>query len=475
MFKVFLVDDEEMVIESLKASVDWNDYGFEVAGYALRGEDAFKMIAALKPDVVFTDIRMPGMSGLELIKRIKDTFNPALAIVVSGYAEFALAQKAINYGAFGYCLKPFDEGEIIGYLKKARAVLEERDTSIATKIWDLMEENHTGASESLRRMLTLSGIDLESAEGMKAIVTIGKSKLKLDGLRGYVILSIGFGKYAYLIQESLDNQLQIDLREAAAGGIKGIGVSGIIRKEEQIKEAIHTAEINAYRYFVTGEPCSVSDEAAGVPEKDHSIKKMEETIGKNDIAALFDLLDEMGALFANGQLHMKHALIVYNQTMSFAHKNDEEPYEDYIYSLDQLAGLFGTVHDMLLFLKERLREKLETTTGWKLLHVKNRTFKAILTYVDENYCRDISISSISKQFNVNGNYISQLFTKEVGTTFTQYLSKLRIDYACQLLTTTDLPINEIAEKTGYDDNFYFSRMFKRMKGISPSAYRDGKQ
>lgn len=475
MFKVFLVDDEEMVIESLKASVDWNDYGFEVAGYALRGEDAFKMIAVLKPDVVFTDIRMPGMSGLELIKRLKDTFNPALAIVVSGYAEFALAQKAINYGAFGYCLKPFDEGEIIGYLKKARAVLEERDTSIATKIWDLMEENHTGASEGLRRMLTLSGIDLESAEGMKAIVTIGKSKLKLDGLRGYVILSIGFGKYAYLIQESLDNQLQIDLREAAAGGIKGIGVSGIIRKEEQIKEAIHTAEINAYRYFVTGEPCSVSDEAAGVPEKDHSIKKMEETIGKNDIAALFDLLDEMGALFANGQLHMKHALIVYNQTMSFAHKNDEEPYEDYIYSLDQLAGLFGTVHDMLLFLKERLREKLETTTGWKLLHVKNRTFKAILTYVDENYCRDISISSISKQFNVNGNYISQLFTKEVGTTFTQYLSKLRIDYACQLLTTTDLPINEIAEKTGYDDNFYFSRMFKRMKGISPSAYRDGKQ
>ncbi|MCL6602825.1 MAG: response regulator [Paenibacillus sp.] len=474
MYKVFLVDDEEMVIESLKASVDWNKYGFEVAGFALRGEEAFKMIAVMKPDVVFTDIRMPGMSGLELIKRLKDTFNPAMAIVVSGYAEFALAQKAINYGAFGYCLKPFDEGEIIGFLKKARAVLDERDTSIATKIWDLMEENHKGAREGLRRMLTLSGIDLESAEGMKAIVTIGKSKLRLDGVRGCVILNIGFGKYAYLIQENLDSQLQIDLREAAASGIKGIGVSGIIREEEQIKEAIHTAEINAYLYFITGVSCSVSNEAVNVPEKDHSIKKMEEALGKNDIAALFDLLDETGALFASGQLNMKHALIVYNQIMSFAHKYDEEPYEDYMYSLDQLAGLFDTAHDMLLFLKERLREKLETTTQWKLLHVRNRTFKAILTYVDENYCRDISISGISKQFNVNGNYISQLFTKEVGTTFTQYLSKLRIDYACQLLTTTDLPINEIAEKAGYDDNFYFSRIFKRMKGITPSAYRADK-
>jgi two-component system response regulator YesN len=338
-----------------------------------------------------------------------------------------------------------------------------------------MEDNHTGASVDLRRMLTLSGIDLESPEGMKAIVTIGKRKLKLDGLRGCVILSIGFGKYAYLIQECLDNPLQIDLREAAARGIKGIGVGGIIRKEEQIKEAIYTAEIHAYRYFTMGEPCSVSDEEGGMPEKDHSIKKMEEAIGKNDIAALSDLLDEMGASFANGQLHMKHALIVYNQIMSFTHKNDEKPYEDYLYALDQLAGLFGTAHDMLLFLKEGLREKLEATTEWKLLHVRNRTFKAIVAYVNENYCRDISVSSISKQFNVNGNYISQLFTKEVGTTFTQYLSKLRIDYACQLLTTTDLPINEIAEKAGYDDNFYFSRIFKRLKGTTPSAYRDGKQ
>ena len=196
MFKIFLVDDEELVIKSLKARVNWNEYGFEIVGYALNGADAFEAIASLKPDVVFTDIRMPGMSGLELIKNLKDTFSRALFIVVSGYAEFAFAQKAINYGAFGYCLKPFDDEEIIGYLKKAKVILEDRETSMATDILDFIEENNEHGREGLRKALISSGIDMESANGMKAVVSIGRNKLKLDGLRGCITLRIGFGKYA---------------------------------------------------------------------------------------------------------------------------------------------------------------------------------------------------------------------------------------------------------------------------------------
>ncbi|MBD0384098.1 response regulator transcription factor [Paenibacillus sedimenti] len=474
MYKVFLVDDEELVIKSLKASVNWNEYGFEVAGYALSSAEAFEAISSIKPDIVFTDIRMPGMSGLELIKNLKDTFSRALFIVVSGYAEFAFAQKAINYGAFGYCLKPFDDAEIIGYLKKAKVILEDRETSIATDILDFIEENNEQAREGLRKALILSGIDMESANGMKAVVSIGKDKLKLYGLRGCIALRIGFGKYAYLVQNSPENSLFFNTREAEANGTKGIGTSSVIYKVDQIKEAIHAAEINAYCYFTTGKECRLSDEAADLPEKDYSIKKLVEATRNSDMVVIYDSLDEMGALFANGQLHMKHALIAYNQILSFAHNSEEELYEDYIYSYDQLTSLFSTVQDMLLFLKGLLTEKLKTKNEWKPLHVRNRTFNAIYKYVNENYCNDISIPDISKRFNVNANYISQLFKKELGTTFTEYMAKLRIDYACQLLTTTDLPMNEIAEKAGYNDYFYFSRIFKRMMGNTPSSYRAGR-
>jgi YesN/AraC family two-component response regulator len=368
MYKVFLVDDEELVIKSLKARVNWSEFGFEVAGYALNGAEAFEAIARLKPDLVFTDVRMPGMSGLELIKDLKEAGSRALAIVVSGYAEFALAQKAMNYGAFGYCLKPFDEDEIIGFLKKAKAVLEDRGAAAATDILNLIEENSDQASEILRRTLSLSGIDLESTNGMKAVVSIGTSKLKLQGIRSCVSLNIGFGKKAYLIQESPDDRLTVDWNEASTNGIKGIGISSLIHKAEQIKEAIREAEYKAYEQLM---------------EKSGMEKERRPFLGKN------------------------------------------------------------------------------------------QTFNAIYAYINENYCSNISISGISNQFNVNANYISQLFKKETGKTFTEYLFKLRIDYACQLLTTTDLALIEIAGKAGYEDYFYFSRIFKRIMGKTPSAYRAG--
>lgn len=277
MYKVFLVDDEELVIKSLIASVDWEAYGFQVSGYALTGSEAFDEIQAIEPHLVFTDIRMPGISGLELIKQLKDVSSRALVIVLSGYAEFALAQKAINYGAFGYCLKPFDEFEISGFLKKASKLIKDNEKN---KDADILEYLETGAlehTERLKKMLLAAGIIPESQEAVR-----------------------------------------------------------------------------------------------------------------NNV---------------------------------------------------------GTQQ------------------------VRNRSFKGILEYVDEHYREELTISFLSEHFNVNANYISQLFKKETNTTFTQYVTALRMEYACRLLSETDLPINEVAEQSGYSDYFYFSRIFKRTKGTTPSSYR----
>ncbi|AIQ57892.1 response regulator transcription factor [Paenibacillus borealis] len=471
MFKVFLVDDEELVVKSLIASVDWSGNGFEIAGYALGGAEAYEAIERLKPDVVFTDIRMPGMSGLELIKNLQNTTSKPLVIVVSGYAEFALAQKAINYGAFGYCLKPFDESEIAVFLKKAKTVLEGREITAEGRILDYIAEGTSEADTYLDNALKSLGVDIRSAGGIKAIVSVGRSKLMFSGWSGCVTLRIGFGKYAYLVQQLNGESLCFDLENAAGDEIKGIGISGGIRRAGEIRKALQEAEIKAYRFFTAGEPCLLTDESVNFNEKEHAMKDMEEAIVSNDRDALSACLDEMEGLFAEGKLYIKHAVIVYNQTMLFAGRSEGGPHEDFIYSFDQLCGLFDTVFEMLVFLKELLAEKLKTHTEFKRLHGRNRTFNTILDYVNKHYNEDISIPALSAQLNVNGNYISQLFKKEVGTTFTQYLYNLRINYACKLLSTTDLPINEIAERTGYSDYFYFSRIFKRVKGITPSAYR----
>ncbi|MGO4374830.1 response regulator, partial [Paenibacillus sp. MCAF20] len=182
MYKVFLVDDEELVIKSLIASVDWEAYGFQVSGYALTGSEAFDEIQAIEPHLVFTDIRMPGISGLELIKQLKDVSSRALVIVLSGYAEFALAQKAINYGAFGYCLKPFDEFEISGFLKKASKLIKDNEKN---KDADILEYLETGAlehTERLKKMLLAAGIIPESQEAVRN--NVGTQQVRNRSFKG---------------------------------------------------------------------------------------------------------------------------------------------------------------------------------------------------------------------------------------------------------------------------------------------------
>lgn len=109
MHKVLIVDDESWIVESMKDFVDWKHYGFEVIGQAYNGLEALEAIQRYQPDIVFTDVRMPEMGGLELIQKAKELPFLIHFVVVSGYAEFIYAQEALKLGAVAYCLKPFDE------------------------------------------------------------------------------------------------------------------------------------------------------------------------------------------------------------------------------------------------------------------------------------------------------------------------------------------------------------------------------
>lgn len=144
MYRILLVDDEKYVLKSLKASVDWETYGFEVAGMALSAEEALEFVEEIKPDVVFTDIRMPGICGLELLQMIRKICPDIICMIISGYAEFAYVQKALQLEAVGYCLKPFDYDEITGYLKRIKEKLDaqrgEEESRISNQTFLAMKE-----------------------------------------------------------------------------------------------------------------------------------------------------------------------------------------------------------------------------------------------------------------------------------------------------------------------------------------------
>lgn len=126
MYKVLLVDDERWIVESLKKALDWEGYGFRIAGEAYNGMDAYDRIAELQPDVAFVDIRMPGMNGLELLQKVREQDYAIEMVVASGHAEFEYARKAMNTGAAGYCVKPFHRGELADVVQRIKIRLDKR-------------------------------------------------------------------------------------------------------------------------------------------------------------------------------------------------------------------------------------------------------------------------------------------------------------------------------------------------------------
>jgi len=359
MFKVLLADDENWVVESLKASINWQEYGFEIIGVAYNGPEALHLIENLKPDLVFTDIRMPGLSGLELIKKSAEMGLNVYFIVASGYAEFAYAQKAMNCGALGYCLKPFDEMEIINCLNKARKVLECRTPSAEPEFTDFMKAKNKACEV----------VNADSSE--------------------------------------------------------------INRLLKQLEDAIR-------------------------------IKNLPEIYGS------FDALEK---LFECGKYSIKHAYYTYNIVMSLTYRYINESQETFIDNYEQLPFLFENISGMLQYLRDTILNQADMKSDDISCGIENKTMKGIIKFVDSNFNQGISIQSISRKFFLNPNYVSQLFKKEIGLNYTEYLTKIRFDFACKLLKESDLSIQQISEKSGYNDYFYFTRVFKRLAGMTPSEFR----
>ncbi|CAI6040373.1 response regulator transcription factor [Cohnella sp. JJ-181] len=469
MLKVLLVDDESWVVESLKDLVEWERYGFRVVGQAASGEEALATIGRLRPEVVFTDIRMPEMNGLELIRRGRNLPEPIQFVVVSGYAEFAYAQKALAYGAVAYCLKPFDELEIAGVLVKLAAKLgEARGAVPAETLLRLLDEPDPEVADRLLGELRERGLMERIAAGVVPVVAIGGGEP--PGLAGAVFrLKTGATKTAYLAGVQEVKAARADWEAGMPDGVTGIGIGRPVSDWRAIREAIADADIAAHQRFVAGRS-GVYETGPGQEEALNACmldvgKAVEDKNGQ----ALFAAFDRIGSLFREGGLSIRHAFQVYNMTNSYLFKLGRT--ETALYSYEQLVQAFADVHAMLAGLAAVSTRYLRQSDA-PVPETRNQTFNAILQYVTLNYREDLSLQGLSEQFFMNPSYISQLFKKEVDETFTAYVARLRIGNACELLRETGDSVQEIAAKIGYQDYFYFTRLFKKLTGQTPSQYRE---
>lgn len=525
MHRVLLVDDEIFARKGLRQLIDWEACGFTVQLEADNGEDALRLIAEERPDLVVTDIRMPVLDGLELIRRVGELLlSPPAFIIISGYDDFKYAQTAVRYGVHDFILKPVDEGELEDTLHKLDCRLRQGEAQYESAIWPnaYIEAlfQHPIQAEEIKiwgKRLGISGASgihylfiecNDYASGDDDVKGVEEATALINEERRQIVrtclpvsqaasnkppLILHRNRFGFVLSDALLLQhggdlrrfmkrLQRKIQEQLTDSIyvyAGDRVHGV----EQLPAAYASAkQALTYKYACAGsQVVSYKEEASrGLqhlnlePAMQHDLiaqveEHQEETVIAAQIARIFLHFEQ--ARFATEAVKTSvHHLVT--QLIAAVRRvgGDEHQLEllapmlgwpDRNVTLRELGRLFQ--HFVLECADLIARERKERLGGG---------IRRIRAYIEAHYRENINLKMIAAHFYMNPVYLGQLFRKTYGVYFTEFLLQLRIEEAKRLLRQSDRRIYEIAQEVGYNNADYFVTQFEKSEGVTPSEYRN---
>ena len=473
MYRVVIADDEPWVLESLRKRVPWEREGYRIAATAEDGESALSTIESIQPDLVVTDIRMPGFSGLDLIRQARDRGYRGAFVVVSGYAEFAYAQKALRYGVIGYCLKPVEVDEIVSILRRHARSLE-RDAGRLLRVSDaVVEAADGGDGTALFAHFAPENPDRRVSGPLRVIVYDADQIDPAVRSAGLVTTNIGSSLCATILaDESYRKMIPAadDPADDPAGDERTpMGVSGVVRDSSELHRGMLEA-IVAYNHGFMGWTQSVVefDVRQDPAALRGALRTIEEGVKARSAEAVQRGFSELrAAVFAN-RYHAVHAAFVYNSVVYFLDSSGHERGEPLV-EYEDLVDLYGSFDLMLGHLAELCLDAV--CSGPFIPQSADSRADEVVRYVDANYIGRISLGDLATRFAMSPSHLSRVFKNRTGRTLTEYVAHRRIDYAKELLETSTMPVSEIAEESGYDSYFYFARVFRRLTGQTPTEHR----
>lgn len=504
MKKVMLVDDEIFITEGLRSIIDWEALGLEVVQSAENGEEALKKFNENPVDIIVTDINMPNKTGLELVKELKDAGHNVKFIILSGYDEFSYAKKAIEYGVENYILKPIDEEELEEALKKLVDNINKEKTII-----------NKGLDKTGKLLAFLNGkYDLKEIIGIKndmyvdfykenytvsnIFINSKKDKnlyINIDNL----VENIFEGQYEILYQ--FDGQIII-----INSWSKDFTDNDILNSYNKLREKL--LDNLDYDFFISiGSRVSIIDDLKESYFTAKELKKYMLTEGTNIVFNKDMVSDtEYKELNFNQEIDEINKFIIEKDKeklkahIEFIFDNKNLTPKN-IYDLSiKIILLVDKILDEFKVGKKYTRESLSETIIELCNESTRESVKAfiisemdelmavmysntvkyspvvqqIVNIVNKRYYEDLSLKTLANQYNINSSYLGQIFNKEVGCSFSDYLNKTKNLKAKELILETNMKINDIAREVGYMDSSYFYRKFKKFFGVSPSTLRDMK-
>lgn len=535
MYKVLIADDEVKVAQLTKALIKWEALKLELVGIAHDGIEAMDKIRALQPDIVITDIRMPGCDGLELIKETKTHYPKMEFIIISGYQHFDYAHNAIKYGVKDYLLKPLSEEEInqtlagitakyesekrvadeMGKIVKqinhnrdtirqqfAKSIFSQYERVVQTQsLQDLNDKYFYNFNQDVFRLLLLKP-DIKYQKNNEAMLKLlmEKSKVILEKntarYAGEAIVSIEVDRiymlfnYDYQNREHLKKGLirSVDDITSLRDIFKSINVTIALSEEvmaydqisilkEQVDRRLRDRLLSSTNRLIESDHI---EEASNhyLMYWDDSIKKsLTQKIRELDIEGYARVYKQWVSSIAvantiSGQGYFALAEAVNRLTIDTMLRFQLID-ESYV-SAHPICDIERDMARSVTQLMEIVLRQSVMFFEQALILRKERSQKPIeqaVAYIDQYFADAISLEQVSNVVGFNPSYFSTLFKKEMGKNFLEYLTTIRIQYAQQALSDASKSIAVIAEASGYSDVKHFSKQFKKQTGLTPAKYR----
>ena len=525
MLKVVIADDEERICRLIEALADWRALSMEVVGTAHNGLEAREMVEKTCPDILITDIRMPGCSGLELIEKVKKSAEQLEIIIISGYAHFEYAQQAIKFGVGDYLLKPISKAELTATLEKLRDRILQRQASEQDR-----QELKRKAELDVRRLreellealflqkdTELSAQTLQEIYGMQVQPGLFQAFcLKLDcGLQ-----EPGEGQTAVLLGKAREI-LERVLKEKCAGfllGVRGFWCLGILNYEKARQEEIRRAlkdclsQIEMQKSLFGSASFSMSlGRAVRQPEQlAASMKEAAELMQERIVKGTGRVLEHMGGPSALKSSNvMERYLREITQAVELlsveradaaaellkaevrgtkdvrgceiaelvssacdifsAHVQMQERSQK-MEKFRQRCGQCRNMEELFACLQDFQRQEIEAMLR-KRENDTVRPIRIAKEYIQNHYSEPITLEEVSSAVGLSTAYFSTLFKKTEGGGFAKYLIQVRMEQAKSLLRETNTPVAEICRQVGYNDIKHFTHTFEKMVGVKPATYR----
>lgn len=532
MLQVLIVDDEEKVCTLIQYLVDWEKMGLQVVGVANDGVTAMGLIEEKQPDIVITDIQMPGYNGLEVIQQVREKFPEIHFVIISGYRQFDYAHQAIKFGVENYLLKPIKQEELIGTLEKL-VHLKKSEDEIRTEQELLKKKFYLNRKKIKQNLLfdilNSNGEVLDKAcyqingeydcnfqEGIfQGIVVKADCSAQLETEKAYEILNNKmkeilekeFSKESYELltyigEEGVyllynvseeDKELRWKIKHIRndISGLRDIfpeilvtvGVGKCVYDIRELPNTVFGARNAVLNRLIVGAGKTIEEKQTG--------EKPLELLQVMDSKFHAKFLDYMEVYHLEGIQQMLQKI---EKTLIEKEAADgklvlqgvNEILDIFFLSVKKLELEVDIAEKKVEFRKifhcclkvnevfDKLFTFMEEIMKAAIADKKNVETEPILEakkYIQEHYNHTFKFEEIAEKVGFNYAYFSTLFKKETGQTLTEYALQIRIQKAKQLLLNPGISIMEVAEEVGYTDLKYFAKQFKKVTNLSPKEYR----